>query len=83
MRKQWAYFCKDRCSNGGHYFVKFKQRPMSWNHKQLIFEALMMLDMSHYNARFMCGMEFISLCFCISIGVLVAITYAVLYLLSY
>ncbi len=24
VRKQWSYFCKDKCSNGGHYFVKFK-----------------------------------------------------------
>ena len=23
-RKQWSYFCKDRCSNGTHYFLKFK-----------------------------------------------------------
>lgn len=24
IRKQWSYFCKDKCSNGGHYFIKFK-----------------------------------------------------------
>lgn len=24
VRKQWAFFCKDKCSNGNHTFVKFK-----------------------------------------------------------
>jgi hypothetical protein len=24
VRKQWSYFCKEKCSNGGNYFVKFR-----------------------------------------------------------
>jgi len=70
VRKQWSHFRKEVCANGSHYFLKFKQRGMPWYHKHLIIEALMMLDMSHFNNRIVCGKE---LCFILSVIMLVSL----------
>jgi hypothetical protein len=83
IRKQWSYFCKDKCSNGCHYFVKFKQDPIPWNHKQLIFEALMMVDMSHYNLRCLQGMECLMIVIAAMFAILIVIFYAIFMGLTY
>jgi hypothetical protein len=28
VRRQWSHFGKECCSNGAHYFVKFKKRGL-------------------------------------------------------
>ena len=68
VRKQWSHFRKEVCSNGSHYFLKFKQKGMPWYHKHLVIEAIMMLDMNHFNDRFVGGKE---ICFIISVILLI------------
>ena len=83
VRKQWSYFSKDKCSNGCNYFVKFKQRDLPWNYKQLIFEAVMMVDMSHYNARCVFGMEMSVGAIIIGLVILVLIFYGILTIVTF
>jgi hypothetical protein len=50
---------------------------MPWNHKQMIVEAIMMIDMTHYNLRCVQGMEgFFVFCLML-IGAVIAIFYAI------
>lgn len=50
---------------------------MPWNHKQLIVEAIMMVDMTHYNLRCVQGMEGFAMLSLVLIGVVIAIFYAI------
>ena len=77
VRKQWSHFKKELCSNGTHYFLKFKQRGMPWYHKHLVFEAMLMLDMSHFNNRIVGGKEICCIFSVIMLVSLILIFFAV------
>jgi hypothetical protein len=40
IRRQYSRFVKEKCSNGAHYFIKFKDKSMSWSERALILEAV-------------------------------------------
>ena len=40
VRRQYSRFVKEKCSNGAHYFVKFKDKSLTWSERALILEAI-------------------------------------------
>lgn len=72
VRRQWSNASKELCSNGTHYFIKFKQLGLRWHHKQLIFESIIMLDMCQFNNRSVCSRE---ICFLLSVGLLACLVF--------
>jgi len=78
IRKQWSYFCKEKCSNGGNWFVKFKDPKLPWNYKALTLEALIMIDMMEFNGRFVCRMEVLFLAFIGGIALTIFVIYSIM-----
>jgi len=77
VRRQWSKFSKEICSNGAHYFLKFKQKAMPWYTKQLVFEAIVMLDMCHYNNRIVGQAENCTIVFLVGVFVIILIFFGI------